>query len=931
MNYKLGKVQFTEDGEEIISTNFYDLPESDDKCFMIYTKYVLKILTQKYTVSFKKTVSDAKRTLIYKFNDFLKVTILTKSEKEQDFEFVNSFNSIFTITKYKEEQTILEEAKRYASLKTYYLKDSNLSQAEIDQRFQNEFNFIVMKRQKERKEREKENKIDPTLEFRPCKTVKFYYSDENQNLILLNSLPAIFTHQKKHSGKFGTIEFIESEQELIAINLLEWNNNTNSKYCFMSFFGGTLKIKKTTIYFKEEIEKAQSVKVYKSGGVIRMALISEVGAMQEIDIFSSINDLFDPEENISKLKKCTVKIYYSKDTNSIELLNTLPGIITDEEYKLGNFLRRIYFLDNGENIINTNYYSLSDSKRRCFMSIRGGVLKVLTHEPSVPFEQDILEAERANVYKFLEKIRITIISKTGNEQDFDFVVPESDLNDPEFLIISREMKIQTCKIKFYKRKDDQQLTVLKTLPASITDTFFNYIGPDRDVNFIDTGKDIIATDYYYNSFRPSPRGCFMSFYGGVLKVLIFYSYLFLKEDSSSAVSAKVYKTPPENPYLIQLNIINNNNEEKNYKWRISLNNLFDPEGNVFKLDHFNVKIYYSERTNDKLHMVKTLPGVISKVNEIKVIKEQFYFIDNGQDIISTNYYHLASNKSLISFYGGILKILIPKQFFPKRKVITDADAVYLDLNFVYRRYFFILTSDSIQNGFDPLTWEQLFSGRIYDEYGDKITNSINRNTKIGLKIKHDIYDPDGHMLRDNETFRIKFYYSDDNTNIIMFKELPFYSFGKYYLDYNRSERKGKKKHENFEINNENTHFIDNGEDIIFSTYDYLLIFHEEIFKMIVPYDYFNLTRLTLIFTIDGDAEGDDNLSLPEIGESIYLNSPNNEGNQNYLQIYGSSVLPFSEDFIKVYRIKIYYRKDDSHIVFLKELPLIYKVKVFRRR
>ena len=276
---------------------------------------------------------------------------------------------------------------------------------------------------------------------------------------------------------------------------------------------------------------------------------------------------------------------------------------------------------------------------------------------------------------------------------------------------------------------------------------------------------------------------------------------------------------------------------------------------------------------------------------------RYYATDTGDEIIDTDFYDFTKRdrrwgdtiQRFMSFYGGILKILAHTDYkYSTKDVFSSAVSAK-----VYRFF-----TDDIQ----------LIRVNIITDKKEE----VNYNFAIPL---NELYDPEKNILNITDC-TIKIYYRlDGSDKLLLFASLPGVITDERY---------------NYDVQDGNIHFIDDGEDIILSNFDYLLVFYSQIFKIIVPKEYVGLTQLTLIYIIDGNAEGEDNWYLPEIDVRIKIGENFLEKNPLEYKFYRVEFLPISEDIIKEYEIKLFYREDDNHIAFLKRIPLIYKVKVFRR-
>ena len=115
------------------------------------------------------------------------------------------------------------------------------------------------------------------------------------------------------------------------------------------------------------------------------------------------------------------------------------------------------------------------------------------------------------------------------------------------------------------------------------------------------------------------------------------------------------------------------------------------------------------------------------------------FEDDGEDILSSDFYIQGSEKCFMSFYESVFKILIPESKFTITSSIENARRAKI----------------------------QWFSIDDFSEIRVTLISNSGREQDTGL-VARDwmIYDPDTNILN-AFSCRIKFYYSEDRNNLTL--------------------------------------------------------------------------------------------------------------------------------------------------------------------
>lgn len=275
----------------------------------------------------------------------------------------------------------------------------------------------------------------------------------------------------------------------------------------------------------------------------------------------------------------------------------------------------------------------------------------------------------------------------------------------------------------------------------------------------------------------------------------------------------------------------------------------------------------------------------------------YYVTDTGEELINTNFYkngnYGSDRRCFMSFYGGVLKILAPVVICMHVDAFADASSakIYVSNN------------------------PPLIRVNIINDKGKEI------NTNFAIPLQ-DLYDPERNILTWTD-FNIKIYYYKVARGQYAFNPIEYVISDTVLIKRLNAKKTTNEKY-NYEVNEKSIHFIDNGDDIFYYNSDVcLLVYNIEIFKFIVPNDtekierILHLEKMSLVCAIDGDGEGNDFWDIPKI--------------RCRTEFYGLQFLPdpFLVSNIKDFIVKIYYKEDDNHIIFLKEMPLEYKMVVFK--
>ena len=174
------------------------------------------------------------------------------------------------------------------------------------------------------------------------------------------------------------------------------------------------------------------------------------------------------------------------------------------------------------------------------------------------------------------------------------------------------------------------------------------------VQYRDNGRDITSTNFY--ELPKSSEECFMVAHAHIYKVLISKSQFKYKQEIIDSVSAKVFSFSNRSALNFKITITTNTGQERDFNYSLPYSGVY--KGTIphdltaYNIAFIDIKFYCCDEEGELL-LLKTFPEEVTKqLYEVKGTLDDITFEENGEDILTTNYYQLAKTMPFMSFYAG---------------------------------------------------------------------------------------------------------------------------------------------------------------------------------------------------------------------------------------------------------------------------------------